>query len=65
MNETKNLKLTKMDEWYILGLVNEKILYYQKLKQEWAGDGEDDYFSMSTHCDNQIHSLTQIKNILI
>jgi len=60
MNET--IKLTKIDEWNILELLNEKIVYYQKLKQEWAGDGEDEDFSMSTHCDNQINSLTQIKN---
>ena len=62
---TKNLELTSMEEWYILELVNEKIVYYQKLKQEWAGDGEDEDFSMSTHCDNQIHLLTQLKNKFI
>lgn len=59
MNETK--KLTKIDEWNILELINEKIVYYQKLKQEWAGYEEEDFY-MDTWCDISIGRLTELKN---
>ena len=62
MNET--IKLTKMDEWAILELVSEKIVYYQKLKQEWTGDKDDDW-DMDIWCDIRIKDLTKIKNKLL
>ena len=62
MNET--IKLTKIDEWNILELVSEKIVYYQKLKQEWAGYKDDD-FDMDIWCDIRIGDLTKIKSKLL
>ncbi len=59
MNET--LKLTKMDEWNILELVNDKIVYYQKLKQEYTGDKDED-FDMDIWCDTRIGDLKELKN---
>tara|TARA_R110001632_G_scaffold43656_1_gene110808 strand:- start:874 stop:1062 length:189 start_codon:yes stop_codon:yes gene_type:complete len=61
---TKNLELTKLNEWDILELVNEKIVYYQKLKQEWTGDKDDD-FDMDIWCDTRIGDLTELKNKFI
>ncbi len=57
MNET--LELTKMEEWTILQLVNDKIVYYQKLKQELY---KDEDFDMDIWCDIRIGDLTEIKN---
>ena len=62
MNET--IKLTKIDEWTILELVNDKIVYYQKLKQEWTGDKDED-FDMDIWCDTRIGDLTELKNKFI
>jgi hypothetical protein len=62
MNET--LKLTNLDEWTILELVNDKIVYYQKLKQEWTGDKDED-FDMDIWCDTRIGDLTELKNKFI
>lgn len=62
MNET--LKLTKLDEWTILELVNDKIVYYQKIKQEWTGDKDED-FDMDIWCDTRIGDLTELKNKFI
>ena len=58
MEEEKGLSY--LDKWDLEQLITEKINYYQKLGQEWAGDDDDD-FSMELHCHMQIARLTKIK----